>query len=74
MVQLIKKPTVTQVVTKDGECTIHVTVDVNLNLNNSNLKFNSGEEPEVESQEDRDVDWAIPDFSPTKKVQFGKGE
>jgi len=66
------------VATKNGECNINITLDLNINLTTAGLELTSGKSNGVNSiREDENedkVDWAIPDFSPSSKLQFGKGE
>jgi len=66
------KPTKINVVTKDGECTIHLTLDINLNLNSDFIKTESKEE-EKEEENEKTI-WAIPTFDSHDKVKFGKKE
>lgn len=60
------------VVTNQGECKIHITLDLNLNLaggvvNVESVKSTAKKDPEK-------VDWAIPDFATDLKLDFGKKE
>lgn len=56
-----------QVVTKDGECSVNITIDLNINLNNAEIN----KKPETEEEDDKTI-WAIPTFSSNEKVKFGK--
>ena len=69
----IKETTTVVTKTKQGECQVRITLDLNINLNSDGIvasvasgKGNDGQ------QEDEKVSWEIGDFSPKKKVKFGK--
>jgi hypothetical protein len=55
-----------QVVVKDGELIVHLTLDMNININSSdNVSVSTkaaNENPE----------WEVPTFKSTPKVKFGK--
>lgn len=70
-----------KVVTKDGECTLHITLDVNINFtggmpnfNNQNLQPNTIINSALNNAEEDKTVWEIPDFKPTKtnNLNFGK--
>jgi hypothetical protein len=65
MVQLKGKNV--EVVTKEGELTIHIKLDINLN------GVALSEQQEKKKKEEDKPDWVIPEFSSTK-VKFGKEE
>lgn len=73
MVQLVKKNEV-KVVTKDGECEIHLILDVNLNVGDINVK---AEDIKVRAtggvhvEEDEETEFLVPDFT-SEKIQFGQ--
>jgi hypothetical protein len=76
------RPGSTKVVTQDGEVQISIVLDLNVNLNSDGLHISakaaqtSSEEVKNKS-DDEDVNWAIPDFSSSKKgnkFKFGKKE
>lgn len=69
MGDLIRAPKV-HVVTKDGQCDIHITLDLNINVNGL-----AGTKPvdKIEDSEEK-TDWVIPTFKPAEKVKFGKKE
>ncbi len=76
MPQLIQAPkkvfskeiiTTKEIVTKEGECKIHVTLDLNINLTSSGVEVNG----KPVKEEDK-VEWAVPEFSSGQKVKFGK--
>lgn len=71
MAQLIK-PNQVKLITEKGECNLHITLDLNINLNTGKLEINAKENYVKEEKED--VSWEIPEFKPTKKIQFGKKE
>ena len=75
MPQLIRptttKETTTVVTnTKQGECKVKITLDLNINLNGVIASVSAGKSGQ--KQEDENVAWEIGDFSPKKKVKFGK--
>lgn len=77
MAQLITPNTV-KVVTQNGEVTISLKLDLNINLNqNGGIASidatDSGSEivKKINKKPD-DVQWEIPDFGPSKKINFGK--
>lgn len=75
MVQLLKKNQVT-VVTKDGECEIHLVLDVNLNIGDINVKTEdikvraTGRSVDVDVEEE-DAEFIVPDFT-SEKIKFGQ--
>ena len=74
MVRLLKKKDV-QVVTKNGECEVHITLDLNVSLNADGLQVGvSANQSKSSSDPDEDFEWAVPDFNPddSQQVDFGK--
>jgi hypothetical protein len=72
MPQLIRPSAHTETVvtkTKQGECKVQITLDLNINLNSDGITV-SGLSAQ-QKQEDK-VSWELADFSPKKKVKFGK--
>lgn len=70
-----------KVVTKDGECSLHITLDVNINFAGM-PNFNSQNSPQntiinstnnTKEKEENPM-WEIPDFKPikTNNLNFGK--
>lgn len=71
MVRLLKKKDV-QVITKNGECEIHITLDLNISLNADGLQVGASA-GKSKSSDDEDFEWMVPDFSPdSQQVDFGK--
>lgn len=72
MVRIIQPVKVT---TKEGEATVHITLELNINLNTGGLSMsagqNGGKEEEVKEEKEK-TQWAIPEFIPSKKIEFGK--
>jgi hypothetical protein len=66
MADLIK-PRVS-VVTKEGECQIHITLDLNVNINGITTKVEDIKVGEVEES----PEWVIPTFDSGEKISFGK--
>ena len=57
--------------TKQGECKVKITLDLNINLNSDGIVA-SVSDRRAQEEEDENVTWQIGDFSPKKKVKFGK--
>ena len=53
--------------TKAGECKILIEIQLDINLNDGNVVVKA-----VPLVEDEKVDWAVPDFSVSSKLKFGK--
>lgn len=70
MGQLIK-PQHVKVVTKDGECQVSISLELTINLNTDGVVVSQAKERQ--SVKD-DTHWAIPDFTPSAKINFGKKE
>jgi hypothetical protein len=72
MVRLLKKKDV-QVVTKNGECEVHITLDLNISLNADGLQIGASAGQSSSPNEDEDFEWAVPDFNlDSQQVDFGK--
>lgn len=67
MVQLLKKPKV-NVVTKEGECEVIISLDLNVNLNINGTSVDVSAEEKVVKQ---DPEPFIPDFG-VEKIKFGE--
>lgn len=68
-------PSNVQVVTKNGELLVNFKIDLNINLNGTTVNIPleaTGKIDKAMKKEDDDVEWAIPDFKPTEKINFGK--
>lgn len=61
-----------KVVTRDGELTVHLTIDLNLNITNSGGVSVSAGVAAQKQNEDSPVAWEVPAFGPAPKVKFGK--
>jgi hypothetical protein len=70
-----------KVITKDGECTLNITLDVNINFTGNIPNFVSQNQPQNtiinsvnNNTEEEKTLWEIPDFKPTKanNINFGK--
>lgn len=59
-----------KVVTKDGECQIHITLDLNININGTSVKVEESKKLVEEKKEE--TEWVIPTFDSGEKVKFGK--
>ena len=74
MPQLIKQNDI-KIVTKDGEVKISISLDLNINLGEVSGSIGSlknNEEKIINKKEEDKVQWAIPDFVTTEKINFGK--
>lgn len=67
MVQLLKKPKV-NVVTKEGECEVIISLDLNVNLNINGTSVDVSAEEKVVKQDSAPF---IPDFG-VEKIKFGE--
>jgi hypothetical protein len=74
MPQLIRPGETTVVTkTKQGECSVKISLDLNINLNADGVVSVQGVSGKAKQVEEEDkVDWTIGDFAPKKKVNFGK--
>ena len=80
MPQIIK-PVKTQIVTKDGECAVDISIELTININSDGLQVNATATPQgsrpvtqQEEPEPEDTLWAIQEFGGGGKVKFGKTE
>ena len=62
-----------KIVTRDGELTVHLTIDLNVNITNSGDVTVSAGAVKQKDKEDDPV-WEVPTFGPAPKVKFGKTE
>jgi len=66
-------PSGVQVITKDGEMTVSLKIDLNINLNGTAVNIPINETAKVKNMDDDDkVEWMVPDFANSKKINFGK--
>ena len=73
MVRIIKPEKVkTNIITKEGECKIELTLNINISADGISMSADSGKKKKkyIDEGEDK-VNWAIPDFD-SKKIDFGK--
>ncbi len=79
MPQLIRPQTkIVQTLTSDGEVEVTIKMDITINLASDGLVLAQAQggqssSPYVTGNDDK-VEWAIPDFGDTEKVNFGKKE
>jgi len=59
-----------RVITKNGEVFVNIALELNIKLDGSNIQMSSGA-GSIAKQEDK-INWEIPDFEPSNKIQFGK--
>lgn len=69
MVQRLRPKSV-NIINRDGECSLQITLDININLNQNGISASVS--PSLKEDEDN-VTWEIPDFeSSDTKIKFGK--
>jgi hypothetical protein len=77
MPQLIR-PNEMKIVTKEGEVQVCIVLDLNINLTASGGIEISTQAKEVQTlgqtEQKKETHWAIPDFGPSPKIDFGKRE
>lgn len=76
MAHLIK-PNEIKVVTKNNELFVNISLELNIKLDGNITNLNIGAQGSVplantEKEKEDKVNWAIPDFAPTNKLNFGK--
>ena len=77
----IIKPSAVKILSKEGEVQVSITLELNINLNTDNIKINAQsfvedshkKEKKTKFEEDK-VEWEIPDFDFSQKIEFGKQE
>lgn len=63
----------TKIITKEGEIFVNIALELNIKLDGQNLQISgSNVSPSQKQQEVEKVNWEIPDFQSSKKIQFGK--
>lgn len=71
MSALYKAPIV-KVETKNGEIQMSITLDINLNLTGADVqKLIQKQETNTENKKN-EIEWEIPDFQSSEKINFGK--
>ena len=68
MPELIR-PSKVSILTKDGECEIHLTIDININMNAVG-ETKSISSPALQEEDEKTI-WAIPSFKSQDKIKFG---
>lgn len=70
----IRKPdkVKTNIITKNGECKIELTLNININSDGVSVNAEGKKKKYVDDTEDK-VNWAIPEFD-SKKIDFGKNK
>jgi len=64
--------TITNIVTKDGECNVNVALEITIKLDGDGIVLAQTAEQKKQQKEDDEVNFTIPDFSSNKKLKFGK--
>ena len=73
MVQLIR-PNEVRIQTHEGECQVTIVLELNINLNTDGMSIAQSKKGQEAPKDDDKVEWAIPDFTSSKKINFGKLE
>ena len=74
MPQLIK-PGQVKILTKDGECQVAITLELTINVNTDGVvTARTQMKKEDRPEKAEETPWAIPDFAPSPKINFGKKE
>lgn len=73
------KPQSVNVVTKDGELEIRLILELNLNINATGVDVSTvareaSVKPLEKPKEPENTMWAIPDFGPVERIEFGRKE
>lgn len=61
-----------RVVTKNGEVFVNIALELNIKLDGSNITISNDGGSPISKQQNEKVNWEIPDFEPSNKIQFGK--
>lgn len=75
----VLKPVKTQIITKDGECAVDISIELTININADGLQVSAtaaqAGDPKPVEEDDKNALWAIPEFGGSiNKVKFGKTE
>lgn len=63
----------TKVITKEGEIFVNIALELNIKLDGQNLQISTGNNlSQKQNDESEKVNWEIPSFEPSNKIQFGK--
>jgi len=68
------RPTRVSLITKEGECKLHIVIDLNINLNTNSVEVKSRQDDVAPELKEESPEWVIPSFKPGDKVKFGKKE
>lgn len=68
------KPARVNIITREGEYQLHITVDLNININTGNLDLKPSKSDKEQEENDDKTVWAIPTFKSKDKVKFGKNK
>ena len=68
------RPTRVNVITKEGECKLHIVIDLNINLNTNSVEVKSRQTDNTPEVQEEKTEWIIPSFKPGDKVKFGNKE
>lgn len=60
----------TKIITKEGEIFVNIALELNIKLDGQNLQIGNSQQKQNKEQEK--VNWEIPDFNPSAKINFGK--
>ena len=60
-----------RVITKNGEVFVNIALELSIKLDGSSIQISNGSSIENKKQEEK-INWEIPDFESSNKIQFGK--
>jgi|OpeIllAssembly_1097287.scaffolds.fasta_scaffold403144_2 propanediol dehydratase small subunit len=69
--QTVQKVITKEVVTKEGEVKLDITLHLDITINAGEVKISASTLKEQAKDAD-DIQWTIPDFGSTERIQFGK--
>lgn len=62
----------TKIITKEGEIFVNIALELNIKLDGQNLQISGNNLPQKQINESEKVNWEIPSFESSSKIQFGK--
>jgi hypothetical protein len=64
----------TKIITKEGEIFVNIALELNIKLDGQNLQIglNPNSQSTKQNVNEEKVNWEIPDFSSSNKINFGK--
>ena len=64
----------TKIITKEGEIFVNIALELNIKLDGQNLQIGPSFQAQNQGlqKNEEKVNWEIPDFKPSNKINFGK--